>query len=488
MSFLSFFRRLTISPMGLTPSSRVIIPLCVPEELSISKIWDLWLPNYISAESYAALNNNKYARYRIEHLLKMGARIPRAIQFIIIELKKSFDASKSLCMFEATSSEALQRFYDNIIRIFVLNFGRIRDCNMSPTLAHAILFEKEIALDADLMKMISSTLLVNSLTSFFKGQNIVPKTSMLSMKIFCAIRQNELYFQCIQHAIEKLEQLFYDTKLIDIGSFLEVAARDLINARLYVVKKLQSGKRQKLTVSIQEILVLKDIRSIKGASDTLIDVLQEPFSIPLKNSHLTKLTLPDSHEDDGRHFLSAANWKSEKLKDIVELKLNGKEACDSGWMFSTARDKKPFVLFLQCKSKRPSSGDITDKAHWEGIESSELVNTMNFTCSDLPQKGRQFLHLSELIKHDIAPKAKKGTMLEALQQGNYLYIYLETDVGSPSFAVSDHVMQLGAKDAMNFLSFLYDPYQFVRGTSFMPQKLDDNDRRHFGSIEEKVLN
>ena len=58
------------------------------------------------------------------------------------------------------------------------------------------------------------------------------------------------------------------------------------------------------------------------------------------------------------------------------------------------------------------------------------------------------------------------SMLEALRQGNYAYIYVNPTIGTLSYAVNDHVMQLGEQDTMTLLSIFADSYRLVRVAAF----------------------
>jgi hypothetical protein len=99
--------------------------------------------------------------------------------------------------------------------------------------------------------------------------------------------------------------------------------------------------------------------------------------------------------------------------------------------------------------------------------------------SDLPKNGKQALHLlkiaSEAKKLDPA-SVRKGSLVEALREDNYLYIYVNTTQSAPSFAVDDHVMQVGEADSKRLLSFLLDSYRLVRSASTLAQALDTKER------------
>jgi len=67
---------------------------------------------------------------------------------------------------------------------------------------------------------------------------------------------------------------------------------------------------------------------------------------------------------------------------------------------------------------------------------------------------------------------QNGSLLEALREDNFLYIYVNTAEGVPSFAVGDHVMQLGEMHSKRLLSFMLDSYRLVRTASTAAQALD----------------
>ena len=108
------------------------------------------------------------------------------------------------------------------------------------------------------------------------------------------------------------------------------------------------------------------------------------------------------------------------------------------------------------------------------------ANQIVYNFSDLPKNGKQALHLLGIAKR--AKKLKpasvaKGSLVEALREGNYLYIYVNTTDSASSFAVDDHVMQLGGTDSKCLLSFLLDSYRLVRTASTISQALDAKERR-----------
>lgn len=136
-------------------------------------------------------------------------------------------------------------------------------------------------------------------------------------------------------------------------------------------------------------------------------------------------------------------------------------------------DGKPFAIFIDVKSgtQYPSRGSDTEVA----AEMRKDANTKQgcFELADLPKNGCRAEHMRTIAnaakKWDPA-KVAKGSMLEALREDDYLYVYVSTRQSAPSFTVGHQVMQLGEADSKHFLSFLLDAYRLVRTASNAAQQ------------------
>jgi len=470
--------------MGLTESQREIIPLMTPERLNVSNIWDIWLPNYIPNSTYENLSNNRVAKFRLELLFATTAPIPRGVQYIISNMKKFFLTDQGGNMFEVIDSKALEGFYLQSYDMLERKYYSMRNTIILPKHMRAILFEEVIKLDEDLTKMITNSFLVNSLQSISKDVLLVPKTSILSLKIYSKYNQ-ELYWQSIRLAIEKLDELFTDEpNKVKLGEFLEAAIRGLINARLYVLIQLAAEaefhNKASVSVSISQLLLLNN--SIRGSSRMLRSRLKNKILITPTEDALDEVVLSNSYANMNR-FLSDANKAPFKKGDILELKPAPEKECfDYGFIFSSGIDGKPFAVFIDAKSGRQNRSEVTDTqiVSETSLSISEDDVNMNsfqgdFDLTDLPKKGKQALHLlniSNMSKKWAPATVKKGSMLEALRSDNYLYIYINTTKSASSFAVGDHIMQLGEIDSKRFLSFFLDSYRLVRTGSTSAQDLD----------------
>jgi len=436
------------------------------------------------------LNNDIVAKFRIELLFIIAARIPRAVQYVITDIKKHFLTHRSRNMLEVIDSKALEGFYLNSYNDLERKYGFMRNTLVLPKHMRAILFEEEIELDENLMRMIKNSFLVNSLPSISKQVRFIPKTSILSLKIYSKDDQPELYWRSIRLAIEKLDELFTEEpNKVNLGGFLEAAVRGLINARLYVLMKLAAEaklhNKEFFSVSISQLLLLD--YSFKGASEQLLGLLFiNRHVVPPRVWELTSLNLSDSYANT-KVFLSGANKAPAIKGDILELKpVPDKEFFDYGFMFSSGIDDKPFAVFIDAKSGRQYRSEATDTKIVSGtglpisaeVNMNSLIRDFDFT--DLPKNGKQALHLLDIAKMSkkwTPSTVKKGSMLDALREDNYVYIYINTAKSTSSFAVGDHVMQLGEIDSKRFLSFLLDSYRLVRTASTSAQDLDIKNKR-----------
>ena len=458
--------------MGTTTSKRDIIALTTPETLDVSKIWDLWLPKYIPESVYKQLSGSEKAKFRLELLFAIAAPIPRAIQYIVAEVRDYFKKPQDSDMLKAIDSKALEELYTKSFTKLERNYYSICGITVLPKHARAILFESNINLDENLVEMVKYSLLTNSLKSINEKNLLYPKTSTLSMKIFLKDK-SENYWKSVRHAIEKLDEQFTEEpNKVKLGQFLEAAVRGLINARLHVMMKLaldaKSTHSEKLPVTIKELLLLDDLDRIKGASDKLLTKLEYDFLVPPCKKSLSKIFLSDSYTEK-KKFFSSANIEPSIVGNIFELlPFPDKECFDYGFLFSAAIEGKPFAVFIDTKSGRQLPSKVV-----------ETKNQDFFNFSDFPSKGSQALHMLEIAKEAKAwdpATVKKNSLLEALREDNFLYVYVNTGESVPSFAVGDFVMQLGETDSKCLLSFLLEPYRLVRAASTLPQEFDKKER------------
>ena len=84
-------------------------------------------------------------------------------------------------------------------------------------------------------------------------------------------------------------------------------------------------------------------------------------------------------------------------------------------------------------------------------------------------------------------KVVEGSLLDALRKDSFLYVYVNTAAGSPTFSVGDHALQLGEGDSKRLLSVFYPMYQFARSSSRVSQNEDIKEKKKLGSTQRSPL-
>eukprot|EP01042_Synura_sphagnicola_P003777 gene3777-4709_t len=131
--------------------------------------------------------------------------------------------------------------------------------------------------------------------------------------------------------------------------------------------------------------------------------------------------------------------------------------------------KKPIAIFIACKPRTRTTSPTLEaeygKTNAPHLNPHSLLgNEEPCTVDDLQsEQARRFETLIAAARErDKASKFKEGSLLEALVDGRYLFVYLVTSVGSQSFAVGDNTVVLQGVDANCYLSFFYDFYRLLR--------------------------
>jgi hypothetical protein len=436
--------------MGTTSSNRVILPLECPEVLEVDKIWNEWLPRYISKEVYENLNQDKNAKISLKLLFSLASSIPRAIQFIITEAQKTFKNSS------VVNATIIDELYKNAMYEINAYYGKISVITVSLSHARAILFEENIAVDEYITQMISNSLLINSIKVFNNDppaiSNIVPKTSILSIKIFTKDKF-DIHWAKLQLALNTFDDLCVENPDVSkFGNFLQIAMRSLIEARYHVLIKLASDDKKVTTVKISDLFLLKNLSNIKGGIKGLN--LYTEFIVPKYGEGEVDVTLPNSYTMTNE-FINESNVAAED-NQIINYCLNPFE-CFDYCMLLKSENGKPFAIFVDAKSKLPSD-DLK--------LSNNSDSKTSYKLADMPKKVKQYQQVLNIVGEAkrFDQKINNGSLLEALRNENFIYIYLNTDQNSQSFTITDDrkVMQIGGEDSKRFLSFFYNSYRLVR--------------------------
>jgi hypothetical protein len=160
---------------------------------------------------------------------------------------------------------------------------------------------------------------------------------------------------------------------------------------------------------------------------------------------------------ESQDFLQTASTVVLK-NDVSFMKviLHPGECADGMWIIRD-KDSNPFVLAVDCKSRQIGRSISTKSS------SSESGAAMN----DLPGRGSRALHFLNMAKDATAWPVKDvqaGSMLDALREGRFLYVYVSTQAES-TFGVGDHILHMGRADSERFLSFFKSYYMLHRSSS-----------------------
>lgn len=176
----------------------------------------------------------------------------------------------------------------------------------------------------------------------------------------------------------------------------------------------------------------------------------------------TELNVFEGPEGEGirRPFLQeiAEVTLGESAFKIITLDKNDLLA-DGAWLLRTGSGKS-FLLIVDGKSAR-----ISEEGEEEGKKKAPPPPLAGpFRLEDLPRGGRQaaWLHqIAEAVSSSSTLDVKVGSIAEALKDGRFLYVYLNTG-SRESFGVGDNFLHVGGKDAKEFLSFFKEFYSLNR--------------------------
>eukprot|EP01042_Synura_sphagnicola_P036802 gene36802-biopygen27676 len=160
-------------------------------------------------------------------------------------------------------------------------------------------------------------------------------------------------------------------------------------------------------------------------------------------------------------------WLDEEIVEILPAK---GEFFDAGWLLpQSGAPGKPFALLLECKSR-----DIDISEDTRNIIKPPRT-TGPFGRGDLPVKGKQTEYFREIIataKGEIDTgniTLTPGSLLEALVEGRYLYVYLDTSDKDGSITVGDNILLMRRTESKQYLSFYYDFFRLLRDGA-VPEK------------------
>ena len=330
------------------------------------------------------------------------------------------------------------------------------------------------------MNLIQDSLLTNSLDVITENTKVIPTTNIMSAYIYGHYaEQPYMYKEIISSMTSELLTMFnagaFDT-VADVGKYLEVIARGMMNMRLQTSYEVSKEEKTAMEFTVLELLQLDEIPIC--TSPNLSRHLDSNLLIsPTSNAAKHKLTLGPSRTSTRSNqtgyeesklmyqsmFFADMNVKFWLDEEIVEILPAKGECFDAGWLLpQSGAPTKPFALLLECKSR-----DINIIEDIRNII-KPLRTTGPFGRGDLPVNGKQAEYFRDTIataKGEINAgniTLTPGSLLEALVQGRYLYVYLDTFDKCGSMTVGDNILLMRSTDSKRYLSFYYDFFRLLR--------------------------
>ena len=330
------------------------------------------------------------------------------------------------------------------------------------------------------MNLIQNSLLTNSLDVITENTKVIPTTNIMSAYIYGNYaEQRHMYKKILSSMTSELLTMFNasasDT-VADVGKYLEVIARGMMNMRLQTSYEVSEEEKTAMEFTILELLQLDEIPIC--TSPNLSRRLNSMLSIsPTSYDAEPKLTLGPSRSSTRSNqvgyeqsklmyqsmFFADMNIKFWLDEEIVEILPAKGECFDAGWLLpQSGAPGKPFTLLLECKSR-----DIDISEDTRNIIKPPRT-TGPFGRGDLPVKGKQTEYFREIIataKGEIDTgniTLTPGSLLEALVEGRYLYVYLDTSDKDGSITVGDNILLMRRTESKQYLSFYYDFFRLLR--------------------------
>jgi hypothetical protein len=139
----------------------------------------------------------------------------------------------------------------------------------------------------------------------------------------------------------------------------------------------------------------------------------------------------------------------------LKLELHKDECADGGWLLRTRNNDQVFAIFIDGKSRDKAADDVGSYSEPRDQEMSAL-----------PKNGAQAQHLLDLAAGcKTMENLAKGSLAEALSNGNFLYVYVNTDKKRSTFSVGSNILHMGGEDSLRFLSFFSEFYVLHRLSS-----------------------
>eukprot|EP01042_Synura_sphagnicola_P036778 gene36778-biopygen26573 len=357
-----------------------------------------------------------------------------------------------------------------------LRYPMIAESDVSPKIMLAILFRKTIPLTEEIMNLIQDSLPTNSLDVITENTKVIPTTNIMSAYIYGNYaKQPYMYLEILSSMSDELLDMFgarENETVADVGNYLEVISAGVMNLRLMTSYEVACEEGTSITFTLRDLLQLE--KFLVGTSQNLKDLLALQLSIsptsrapniklPLRSSRTTTASNQPGYEKSKllhqSMFFADMNVKEWKDGRAVELIPSKGECFDAGWLLpQSGAPTKPFALLLECTSR-----DINITR-----ASRARDRLRDFGYADLPGDGTKaeyFINTVAVAQTEVDAgniALTPGSVLEALVEGRYLYVYLDTSDECGSIAVGDNILLMRSTDSKRYLSFYYDFFRLLR--------------------------
>lgn len=257
---------LDVASTGVSDSSRPIIAIPTPVSLDAVEVLDKWI-----SPSLPSLQLSTPAqRLKMLSLIACLSAIPRAIQLLVKALSEMemgiYTIETSPRVSITLTSQEINKLYSRTVSLFEEFYGitHIGSLSPSPHQMKALLFDELTPVDDDLMMLIKSSVLTNSIDDLKPESFVIPRTSILSVQVMSRTSNNS-YVKPLHSTIYSLLAYLgspkFDTGTENSGKPLEIIMRGLMDARLRVLDDIASQTKLSQYVTISKLLRIDSVGS-----------------------------------------------------------------------------------------------------------------------------------------------------------------------------------------------------------------------------------
>ncbi len=463
---------LSLSPVGKTSSSRSITPINSPMELNSSQIVDeVWKPRMETFFDHHNVSRNTRADLyrRLEIIASSMNSIPRIVEDATTAIEEQLQVQSPPAGFRS-----IYEWFHQFVHSVIDKMKRTLAVKYLPTTIslnhlYPVVFDKLIGLanpHIPVMELIEHSAYTNTIKSFPLLEADAKKVTIIPTASFAWLTKDDT--GCLQDAEANgiLRNMASIMKTVTVkgqkeGKLLEEFVHDFLMLRLLVLSSTSMPVRESICdrpFCIYDLLSIprEKFRFLPGAIKSKLnkrigevdyDEGIEPHTMENKLCYNGNGSIPDAWLDEIQSVLSGRNR-------FYVIKGHPDDAFDCLLVYYP-EGEDPYFYFIETKSKDLSIGT---KAR-EGEEKvSHQYKIVNDTI------GRLFPVSTNLVNERNSPSAPYTAVRRALQNRQFLYIYLTTHP-QPFSHKEDFCVVLGDCETKRFLSFAYDVYRAARTTN-----------------------